>query len=145
MKKCILSVLAVVVISLTFLACTKDNGKDDGIPILSIGNAIVNPPDTFKLYIPLKAAGGSVYASITFDTNSVWKISKITGQSSNFWAQRNDNDTLRLVIQDTLIAGFQGNTIYNFYATMGTYESKNKLFILFEKQPDSYSTFSPKF
>jgi len=134
--------VCIVALSIAFIACNKDSDEANNIPIYSNTQEIINPPDTFILYMPLKSYSNNM-ATLRFDTNSVWRISKITGQSSNFWIQR--TDSTQLIIRDTLVLGLQGNTTYNFYVILGSNESKNKFFAKFEKQPVNYSTFSPKF
>lgn len=146
MKK-ILTVFIILLIGCcSCISCSDDNDDNSNVPIFSNYEDIINPPDKFILYMPLKNYGEN-RATIIFDTSNVWKIYRITNLSTNFWIELHPADSVKhfFITQDTLRIGLKDSVSYFFYSSPPTYEGKNKLMVMFEKTAIDYDNFLPKF
>jgi hypothetical protein len=147
MKRILLAALLLSCSVVCWYSCNDESSslyKD--IPIFSNYADITNPPDKFILYIPLKSYVES-RATIIFDSLNVWKIYRITGQSNSFRIERHDSDSTRhfFITQDTLRIGMRGGISYYFYSSFPADDQIKKFLVMFEKLPDPYTPFIPKF
>lgn len=129
-----------------FFSCSDDNGGDDpDCPIYCDVQEITYPPDVFDLMMNLKTIG-NYSVKIKFDTNAVWKIKKLSANSALLWLQRQySNSTATLYIQTEIEVGLEGEFFYKLLANNNSFPEIRNLIIKFEKQPNNYDTFEPKF
>ena len=139
-------IISFFISSAFFGSCRKIEPDENEIEIYGFLDTIINPPDSFMLVFSLNTLN-YYSAEITFDTNSVWEVEKVTALSSIFWVQRKGNpDQKEYIDAESNIKwiGFEGNVEYEFWANTNNYPDPRKLFIHFEKQDIDYESFSPK-
>jgi len=131
---------------LFFGSCLQDNDNDpDGIPVYTIGDNIVNPPDEFEILFVLKDIG-NYQVAIRFDTNAVWDIERYSSATAMLWMQRNYIDsTARLDILNQIQIGLSANQVYTVNGSNSMPAVDQNLFIRFRKLAYDYETFPGKF
>lgn len=148
-----------VAIVLSFIAlvsssCRKFQSVEGEIPIYSISESIINPPDTFKIVYPL-ITSVNYTAIVQFEANAVWKVERITLPEFNIvWAERTDSlNAHRYEIinlqKGVATIGFEGGVRYSIIVNRTIAEDdedddeNTTLFLEFTKLPDEdYDTHS---
>jgi len=125
----------------TAAECNKPILPVDTVPIYSYQEAIVNPPDTFKIYFNLKTYGDKI-ARVTFKDSAVWLIERLGDGRAN---TRILSDTSYMSILESDTLGLQGNKEYSILTNNNNYLDIGDFFIKLTKLPIDYHTFSPKF
>lgn len=143
MKHLFLYLSIIILSALTILNfnCTKPD-PGPGYPVYDYINPIVNPPDVFQVLYNISFPGDR-FAQITFDSNAVWYVQKVGGDSRPMlWAV---NDTTQLVIPNADTLGLEGGVSYVFAANNNNYEELSNFFVQFNKLEIDYDGFEPKF
>ncbi len=136
-----MSIIMLSTLTLLNIDCkTPDPGP--GYPTYNYIDPIVNPPDIFQVLYNISFPGDR-FAQITFDSNAVWYVQKVGGDSRPMlWAV---NDTTQLVIPNADTLGPEGGITYVFAANNNNYEELSNFFVQFNKLEIDYDGFEPKF
>lgn len=135
------SIIGCFIIIAFFSGCFKHNGEESDIPLYSIDENIIYPPDSFKIIMPLNT-NTSVRTFFRDSVSSVWKINKLNFQSSTIWMLRTSSpDTLEYISADTL--GLEKNVQYEIYGRSNQDEDR-KVYLKFIRLAEDYETFPNK-
>ncbi len=139
-KSAFSTLLIISILVLTNSCCTKNNIQPD-FPVYSYATTITNPPSHFQVNYIVSSPGDRT-ANITFDTSSVWAVSKL-GDKRVLYSINNGSDNLTISISDTI--AFEGGKQYLFTANNFSSISISNFLVNFNKQADDYSSFPKKF
>lgn len=134
--------LLIFFIALLLMACEEDNPAIDA-PVYLYNETIINPPDSFKILYNLRSTI-NYEANIRFEEDAVWKIEKLSSFTARFWVNRPDSTGTFLIVNANNL-GLEGGINYYFYANNNNSEEDRKLYILFTKLDENYTSFEPKF
>jgi len=141
MKKIFQFLCLIVLFSVIYFGCRKDNSQSS--VIYTPYSDAINPPDSFTYYIPLNN-NAIQQGKIQFSGDAVWHITKTSGISTNTWFSRADNPTIFSIAYDNMVA-LQGNYPYILTASNTGSPDGVKIFIRFVKTKLDYQSFSPKY
>ena len=141
MKKLLYFTGLIILFSVSFSACQKDN-QNKGT-IYTPYTDIVNPPDTFLIYYSVRN-GSQLSGNIQFKTDAVWTITQLPGTPLLAWFNRTDK-TAPYEFTNTLTIGLQGNIPYSLVVKNTTSADVANVYMQFIKTNQSYSSFSTQY
>lgn len=136
-----IALLCLFTIGLLFQSCKKDTDYEtDDMPVFSYTDAIVNPPDKFKLVFNTSWVG-TREAVVSFQEDNVWFVEKLGDGRADVFIQNGEN-ILSLVTNDSI--AIKGDVEYRIILTTLYIGEYNIYFLAFTKTDKDYETFEPK-
>ncbi|MEA3503668.1 MAG: hypothetical protein U9R32_00535 [Bacteroidota bacterium] len=126
-----------------FSACFNNNGEESDLPIYTIDEIIVNPPDSFLINIPLKSYSNT-NAFIRFADNAVWCIKKQSAANSIIHFDREEGAEHPIIINIIDSIAFEKDILYVITGDNNNYQESRIAQLKFKKLTTDYISFYKK-